>query len=247
MKRIKHGQTDQDTMHVQFRVAGNRALFSDPVFRVGGERASYMVPTEEALIGITSSIYWKPSIRWIIDKVCVLNRIAMESVSVKPRNFINGWNVSGKQRAKEASSKPLNTLSSFAYLQEPAYNVYAHFEFSKDPLYANDHNVLKHYNMFAQSLRHGGRFDVFLGTRECPAYVTDIQEDEESYYKEFKDPMDLGFMFNRFVYPTYPDNLISDAPIGKTIMHVVMNQGDIDFEELRDSGHARTDYFSERK
>ncbi|MFT8410721.1 MAG: type I-C CRISPR-associated protein Cas5c [Schleiferilactobacillus perolens] len=247
MKRMKRGQPDFDCFHVQFRVAGSRALFSDPVFRIGGERASYPVPTEEALVGITSSVYWKPSIRWIVDKVRVLNRIAMEPISVKPRNFINGWNVSGKRRAKEATSRPSNTLSSFAYLQDPAYEIYAHFEFSNDPLYKNDRNPLKHYNMFIQSLHHGGRFDVFLGTRECPAYVTDIQVDEASYYQQYQEPMDFGFMFNRFIYPEYPDNLQNDDPIGKTIMHVVMNQGVIDFAALHQAGNDRTDFFTKRK
>ena len=47
---------------VTFEVFGDYALFSDPVMRVGGEKASYQIPTYEALKGILHSIYWKPTI-----------------------------------------------------------------------------------------------------------------------------------------------------------------------------------------
>lgn len=37
------------------------------------------IPTYESLKGITESIYWKPSIIWIIDEVRVMYPIQMES------------------------------------------------------------------------------------------------------------------------------------------------------------------------
>ena len=52
---------------VEFQVTGDCALFSDPIMRVGGEKCSYQVPTYEALKGILSSVYWKPTIIWYID------------------------------------------------------------------------------------------------------------------------------------------------------------------------------------
>ena len=52
---------------IEYTVAGHYALFSDPVTRVGGEKSSYHIPTYEALKGITESIYWKPTIMWIIS------------------------------------------------------------------------------------------------------------------------------------------------------------------------------------
>ena len=54
---------------VEFIVCGNRALFSDPVTRVGGEKTSYYVPTYEALKGALASVYWKPTIIWVIEAV----------------------------------------------------------------------------------------------------------------------------------------------------------------------------------
>jgi CRISPR-associated protein Cas5d len=60
---------------VEFKVNGKFALFTDPLTRMGGEKCSYQVPTYEALKGILSSVYWKPTIIWIIDKVRVVKAI----------------------------------------------------------------------------------------------------------------------------------------------------------------------------
>ena len=49
---------------VSFRVFGRTALFSDPITRVGGEKCTYQVPPYEALKGILSSVYWKPTLIW---------------------------------------------------------------------------------------------------------------------------------------------------------------------------------------
>ena len=54
---------------VDFLVTGDYALYSDPLMRVGGEKCSYQVPTYEALKGILSSVYWKPTLVWYIDAV----------------------------------------------------------------------------------------------------------------------------------------------------------------------------------
>ena len=51
---------------IEFEVYGSYALFSNPVMRVGGEKISYHIPTYEALKGIVESIYWKPTIMWIL-------------------------------------------------------------------------------------------------------------------------------------------------------------------------------------
>ena len=65
-------------------MSGAYALFSEPVTRVGGEKSSYMVPTYEALKGILHSIYWKPTIIWIVDEVRVMNPIQTETKGIRP-------------------------------------------------------------------------------------------------------------------------------------------------------------------
>ena len=69
---------------VEFEVYGPYALFSDPLMRVGGEKSSYQVPTYEALKGVLSSVYWKPTIIWYIDEVRIMNRIQTEVKSIRP-------------------------------------------------------------------------------------------------------------------------------------------------------------------
>lgn len=56
---------------IEYEVWGRYALFSEVATRVGGEKCSYQVPTYQALKGITESIYWKPTFKWVIcDCLC---------------------------------------------------------------------------------------------------------------------------------------------------------------------------------
>ena len=52
---------------------GDYALFSRPEMKV--ERVSYDVPTPGAIEGMLKCIYWKPAIRYVIDKIVVFNPI----------------------------------------------------------------------------------------------------------------------------------------------------------------------------
>lgn len=54
-------------------VEGDYACFTRPEMKV--ERVSYDVPTPGALEGMLKSIYWKPAIRYVIDKIIVFNPI----------------------------------------------------------------------------------------------------------------------------------------------------------------------------
>lgn len=82
---------------VEFQVTGDYALFSDPITRVGGEKCTYQVPTYEALKGILSSVYWKPTLLWYIDAV-------------------GSWS---PFRPKSRASAPLNTTVGMTWLTTP--------------------------------------------------------------------------------------------------------------------------------
>ncbi|MEM5819049.1 MAG: type I-C CRISPR-associated protein Cas5c, partial [Desulfitobacterium hafniense] len=136
---------------VEFLVRGDRALFSDPVTRVGGEKTSYYVPTYEALKGILASVYWKPTLVWVIDAVRVMNMIQTASEGVRTKNYDGG-----------------NDLSIYTYLKDVCYQVRAHFIWNENrPKLAADRNEHKHHNIARRMIERGGRRDVFLGTREC--------------------------------------------------------------------------------
>ncbi len=176
---------------IEFKVYGKYALFSDPITRMGGEKRSYHVPTYQALKGITESIYWKPSIQYIVDEVCVMNPIRTESKNIRPISY----------------EQPQNTLSVYAYLVEPAYLVRAHFianPYRTEPdLIADGQNEHKHHNIARRMVQRGGRRDIFLGTRECQGYVEPCDFDAEkrhSYYAG-RGEIDFGVMFHGFDYP----------------------------------------------
>lgn len=54
-------------------VEGDYACFTRPELKV--ERVSYDVPTPGALEGMLKSVYWKPAVRYVIDKIIVFHPI----------------------------------------------------------------------------------------------------------------------------------------------------------------------------
>lgn len=200
---------------IEFKVSGKYALFSDPITRMGGEKASYPVPTYQALKGITESIYWKPSIIWVIDEVCVMNAIRTESKSIRPISY----------------DSPQNTLSVYTYLVDPVYLVRAHFipnPYRTEPdLIEDGKNENKHHNIAKRMIQKGGRRDIFLGTRECQGYVEPCnyeEEKEKSFYSD-RDEIDLSIMFHGF---NYPDETGRDV-LGVRFWHPKMKYGIIHF------------------
>jgi len=170
---------------VEFKVYGKYALFTDPLTKIGGEKCSYQIPTYEALKGIISSVYWKPTIVWIIDKVRVMKAIKTQTRSAKPINYSGG-----------------NSLAIYTYLSDVEYQVRAHFEWNlnREDM-AKDRNENKHYYVAKRMIDRGGRRDVFLGTRECQSYVEPCRfEEGEGFYDNYGE-LSFDLMFHGFDYP----------------------------------------------
>ncbi len=190
-KEVMHLSIDKVRNQIEFKVYGQYALFSDPITRMGGEKLSYPVPTYQALKGITESIYWKPSICYIVDEVCVMNPIRMESKNIRPISY----------------EKPQNTLSVYTYLVKPTYLVRAHFvanPYRTEPdIIVDGQNEHKHHNIARRMVQRGGRRDIFLGTRECQGYVEPCDFDEEKQHSYYvgRGEIDFGVMFHGFDYP----------------------------------------------
>jgi CRISPR-associated protein Cas5d len=171
---------------VTFKVWGRYALFTDPLTRIGGEKYSYQVPTYEALKGILSSVYWKPTFVWYIDKVRVMQPIRTQPRGVKPIKYQSGG----------------NELSIYTYLTNVEYQVQAHFEWNYNrPDLEHDRNEHKHYWIARRMLERGGRRDVFLGTRECQGYVEPCEFGEGNGFYDKYGEIAFGLMFHGFDYP----------------------------------------------
>ena len=195
---------------VEFKVTGKYALFTDPLTRIGGEKYSYQIPTYEALKGILSSVYWKPTIIWNIDKVRVMKPIRTQTRSAKPMNYGGG-----------------NSLAIYTYLADIEYQVRARFEWNphrKD--LAHDRNENKHYFVAKRMIERGGRRDIFLGTRECQGYVEPcIFGQEKGFYDEYPGEISFGLMFHSF---DYPDEL-GKAELHARFWHPKLVKGIVEF------------------
>ncbi len=199
---------------VEFKVYGKYALFTDPLTKIGGEKCSYHVPTYEALKGVLSSVYWKPTIIWVIDRVRVMSRIRTQTRSAKPVEYGGG-----------------NSLAIYTYLADVEYQVQAHFEWNvnrKDM--EKDRNENKHFFVAKRMIDKGGRRDIFLGARECQGYVEPCKFGEgKSDYDDYGE-IAFDLMFHGF---NYPDEL------GKNELHArfwrpKMIDGKIDFVRPED-------------
>lgn len=176
-KRMRNG--------IEFKVYGKYALFTDPLTKLGGEKLTYSVPTYQALKGIVEGIYFKPTITIFVDEVRIMSPIRMESKGIRPIDYGGG-----------------NTLANYTYLKDPHYEVRAHFEFNLNrPELSHDRNEHKHHNIMKRALNAGGRRDIFLGARECQAYVEPcVFGEEQGFYDNYGD-IHLGNMVHGINYP----------------------------------------------
>jgi CRISPR-associated protein Cas5d len=192
---------------VDFKVYGKYALFTDPLTKIGGEKCSYQIPTYQALKGIMESVYWKPTIVWVIDKVRVINPIRTQTRSTKPLNY------SGR-----------NSLAIYTYLANVEYQVQAHFEWNmnREDL-TKDRNENKHFFVAKRMIERGGRRDVFLGARECQGYVEPCSFGKGDGFYDNVDELGYDLMFHGFDYPdeTGEEKLISRFWRPKMIQGVV--------------------------
>lgn len=209
---------------VEFEVSGSYGLFSDPVMRVGGEKCSLQVPTYEALKGILSSVYWKPTLIWYVDAVRVMNPIQTEVKGIRPIKMSGG-----------------NDLSYYTYLKKCRYQVRAHFEWNMNrPELAADRVENKHHNIAKRMVQRGGRRDIFLGTRECQGYVGPCAFGEGEGAYDSTPELAFGLMYHGI---TYADEAYSPKTQGKMTVrfwYPVMKQGVIEFCRPEDCPISRS-------
>lgn len=184
---------------IEFKVSARHALFTDPLTKIGGEKCSYHIPTYEALKGITKSIYWKPTIIWVIDEMRVMKRIRTQTKGTKPLNF-GGVYPSERNLAKK--EEPPNTLAIYTFLADVEYQVRAHFEWNiHRPELQDDRIPAKHLAIAQRMVERGGRQDVFLGTRGCQGYVEPCVFGAGSSPYDGEGELAFGLMFHGFDYP----------------------------------------------
>lgn len=160
---------------VRLHCWGEWACFTRPEMKV--ERVSYDVITPSAARGILEAIYWKPEIRWVIDRITVLHPIRFSSVR---RNEVSE-KISEAAVAKvmKAGGGALSLdVAEFRQqraallLRDVSYIIDAHFAIQSGP-----ENVGKHLDQFNRRARGGACFTrPYLGCREFAAHFGLVED-----------------------------------------------------------------------
>lgn len=164
---------------IRLHVTGDFACFTRPEMKV--ERVSYDVMTPSAARGILEAIYWKPQMRWVIERIHVLKPIRFTNIR---RNEVSDKAVRPAAAALTGESRPApgllieekrqqraaTLLRDVAYLIEASFAV-LDFRFEKNGPALPENDVAgKHLDMFNRRARAGQCFhQPYFGCREFPA------------------------------------------------------------------------------
>jgi CRISPR-associated protein Cas5d len=155
---------------VDIKVWGDYACFTRPEFKV--ERVTYPVMTPSAARGILEAIYWKPQIRYRIERIGILKLGSQWSLL---RNEISSRQSPDGNLVVDVDRQQRTSL----VLQDVAYRIQAWIE-----LHRGDTNIGKHLDCFRRRAENGQYFHKpFLGCREFASdfeWLGGKSEDDES-------------------------------------------------------------------
>ena len=176
---------------VKLRVWGDYALFTRPEMKV--ERVSYDVMTPSAARGILEAIYWKPAIRWVIDRIHVLKSIQFENI--RRNELSNKVSISAKT-IREGNQPVCQYIEddrrqrASLVLKDVGYIIEAHFELTG----VDDSDPGKHLAIFERRARKGQCFHrPYFGCREFPV---DFEWCDVIPDSELTGEQSLGFMLH---------------------------------------------------
>ncbi|MCA0271752.1 MAG: type I-C CRISPR-associated protein Cas5c [Proteobacteria bacterium] len=191
---------------IRLHVWGRHALFTRPELKV--ERTTYDVMPPSAARGILEAIHWKPSIRWVIDRIHVLEPIRFQPIR---RNEVGHKAPAGtiKRAMNRGDLEGLQLLvdedrqqRASTVLVNPGYVIEAHFDLTARADASDTEG--KHLDIFNRRATRGQCFhQPCLGTREFAAAFALIASDAPLPPRnpEFETPelgfgtaRDLGFM-----------------------------------------------------
>lgn len=157
---------------IKMEVWGDYALFSRPELKV--ERVSYDVMTPSAARGILEAVFWKPAIRYVIDKIHIVNPIRFTNIrrnEVKEKVKTNEMFAAMKEPRKagpiylDADAQTVQRSS--MVLQNVRYIIELHFEMTEKA--GEQDSEEKFYAMLCRRLRSGQCYHTpYFGCREFP-------------------------------------------------------------------------------
>lgn len=203
-------------------IDGDYALFTRPELKV--ERVSYDVPTPGALEGLLKSVYWKPAIRYSIDKIIVFNKIDFINIrrnevsdKILLSSVTNQMRSGGKDPTIYASE--IRSQRASLLLKNVKYGIEFHFELTglKNDEERDSEN--KHYNIIKRRLENGQCFkQPCLGCSEFPVKRIELVDSFDAHQISTDilslGDVDLGFMAYKVVFNDHgvPKNNDWDLP-----------------------------------
>ena len=182
---------------IKLEVWGDYACFTRPEFSV--ERVSYDVITPSAARGILESIYWHPGMRYVIDRIQVLNPIQFTNIR---RNEVKSKASASSllSYAKKGGQAPFISAHddivqrAAMVLTDVRYVIEAHFEMTAK---ANaEDNPGKYSDIIRRRVAKGQCYSTpYFGVREFAASFKPYESEYGSggYYQS-EEVHDFGFM-----------------------------------------------------
>lgn len=202
---------------------GDRALFTRPELSV--ERVSYDVITPSAARGLIESVYWHPGMRYVIDRIHVINPIAFASVR---RNEVKSKGSMSAMRGAIGDSKPLPHIYAQQDIAQRAslvltnvrYIIDAHFVMTDRA--KKEDNPGKFCDILNRRLKKGQCYSQpYFGCREFAANVKLVEGPlPDSCYADDAE-RDFGIMLYDMDYSNH-ENIVP------TFYRAIMRNGIID-------------------
>lgn len=197
---------------LRLKVWGDRACFTRPEMKV--ERVSYDVMTPSAARGVLEAILWKPQMRWIVERIDVLNPVRHDAVR---RNEVSEIvSIANLKQAMSGAPVALGIDVTSArqqraaiILRDVAYVIHARVALTNRA--GPDDSLNKYVEMFKRRAGAGQCFHrPYLGTREFAAHFALISDGES--LRPIDKTVDLGWMLLDIDYGgREPTPLLFDA------------------------------------
>ena len=213
-------------------VWGPYACFTRPELKV--ERVSYDIITPSAARAIFEDIFWKPAIRWEINRIDVLNPIQWMSVR---RNEVGKTASASIGKMKPIYIEDARQQRNALILKDVRYRIWAKMIFIPpkdrkidDGSHGNDENPKKYQEMFQRRASKGQCFtQPYLGTREFSAYFKFIDEELAGTTASMKPPISETRDFGIMLYDMDFENPQKTMPM---FYHPMMKEGSISVPPL---------------
>lgn len=200
---------------IKLLVWGDRASFNRPEMKV--ERVTYDVMTPSAARGILEAIYWKPQMKWVIDRIHVLNPIRFSNIR---RNELGGKIAVNMKNTSDGSEMGVliaenRQQRAGIILLNVKYGIEAHIDvIEKDR--TNEHSGAKHLEMFKRRASNGQYFHhPYFGNREFPVNF-ELVEEFPKPHEELKDT-DFGYMLNDMVFTPDKKGRVVESSQGRRL------------------------------